>query len=230
MCVLAVYNGNDRLIATFNRDEMKESEFDSIGSHWSFAPGITGYYDNKSKGTWLSWSESMIGFLLNREQDNYFYNGISRGMIILDFLSSCRNIREAKKFLENNTYTAYSPFNLVLIDTFYQILYISNRDKNGNPSTNVVEVNEKFFMLNRSYLNDFSQARILHNYHDMFEQLNKKRINQPTLSKVLLRETYCERQEDETTMFLESDQWCTRVSTIAYIRNGKITVKSLFER
>ncbi len=229
MCILSVKRQSNRVIATFNREEKKNTYFETVGYHWSQAPEIQGYLDKNSNGTWLAWNRYMIGFLLNKEDKFNETYRTSRGDIIIDILSSCQSINEAVRFCSKYHFEKYAPFNLVLIDTSFRIYYISNRNSNNQKAIERFGVQNDFFMLNRSCINDFSQSRIRCNYQEMSYLLDSYTMGSTMLSSFLLRASYCEKQADEKNMFLCADEWCTCSSTIILIQNGTITVKSIYE-
>ena len=230
MCILSVKRQANSIIAAFNRDEKKNALFKTIGNHWSSFSEIKGYLDETSKGTFLAWNQSMIGFLLNREK---LFNEVyrtSRGAIILDILSSCHSIDKAADFCHEYKFENYAPFNLISIDTSFKVYYISNRNSLGQKAIEQFYVPQNFFMLNRSYINDFTQTRIHSNYKEMSCLLDSYPDTSTMLSSFLLKESYCHKQCDEKSMFLYSDEWCTRSSTIIIIQDGNITSQVIYEK
>ena len=154
MAIKRNYLGIDVIFA---RDERKERDYYDYGSWWNKYPYIYGYKDVEKGGTWFAHNNSLFACILNQEyvtQEHY----LSRGSIIIELLSHCDNVNSAKNYCKEKDFSRVLPFTMVIIDNNKRIALVS---KKAEISTGVIQdVDNSFFMLNRSYKNDFSQRRI----------------------------------------------------------------------
>ncbi len=226
MCILAVkknYNGIDLVFA---RDEKKNREYLEYGTWWNLYPQICGYKDLEKGGTWLANNNHLFACILNQESNDR-NTDCSRGEIILNLLSKSDNIDSARLHFVKNNYSYFLPFNLIVIDKKNRILFIRNRC-GENKTTVISDIDIPFFMLNRSFLNDFSQHRIAANYTTMFNHLSRGINYNRGLYEYLLKETYCRDENDEHTIKLIADNWETQVISLVHICSKDITVNTLY--
>lgn len=118
MCVIAfAWNVHSRwrLLLVGNRDELHARPSAPL-ARWSDAPGIIGGRDLEAGGTWMGVHEPGRACVVTNVRDPRApRDGMSRGLLVTDFLRGLDNTVEYATVLEANA-ARYRPFNLLLFD------------------------------------------------------------------------------------------------------------------
>lgn len=227
MCLFALKKNSNRIDLLFARDETNRRHYLEYGKWWKQHPGVYGYLDIKTNGTWLANNESLFACILNRELVGSKMQ-LSRGNIILDILIECKECKSVIAYCNKKNYYNYSPFNLIFVDKSGNVIYLTNRTDDNKPCAGIIEIIQlDFFMLNRSFINDFSQIRIRNNYFSLNSLLSNGIYNNQDLYNYLSREAYTESEKSETTIKLISKEWKTQIISLVCINSNTIDVKTL---
>lgn len=216
MCIVVTNKEKECRIIAFNRDELKIKKWGYPKEYWQNYKGISGYLDLESQGSWLVYNiYGIVCCVLNREMD-YKEGNKSRSHIALDVLKGAHTIKKCLENWTNIDVLELKPFNLLII-SFDELYYCSNRDQKGQRKKIIQKIESDFVILNRSYPNDENEPRISSNINRL------KKLTNNDLQKwknLMLESSYVNTQADEKTMSLESKKWKTLCHTIIKIYKG----------
>lgn len=119
MCVIAfAWNVHPRwrLLLVGNRDELHARPSAPL-ARWSDAPGIIAGRDLEAGGTWMGVHETgRVAVVTNVRDPHAAHDGISRGLLVTDFLRGADTAAQHAAELVANA-ACYRPFNLLLFDS-----------------------------------------------------------------------------------------------------------------
>lgn len=218
MCIVIIkrsLNPNFSFFLGINREEKYTKHWDEISNHWEQYPGIFGYKDHDSGGTWFAYNNNLMAILINRESNKYEHLQ-SRSNIVLTSLNAANDLYTATQNLLKEDMSSYKPFNLILIDN-RNILWATNFCENTVKSEiSTVLIKDELIFINRSYPNDLNEKRIALNI-DRFRVLKEPNPIENTWDdweQVLTTKCYVDIPAEETCLWLDSKEWGTLLSEI----------------
>jgi hypothetical protein len=120
MCTLTLHkalkDGENSVIATFNRDEQKLRPNEIAPEIFNINENIRAIYplDSKANGTWIAVNSfGLMFFILNAYDNINYVPKQSRGFVIKQILH-LSSIKELKDFLNKHSFSNLAPFKLVM--------------------------------------------------------------------------------------------------------------------
>lgn len=223
MCIAITKRSSNPDYAFFvvmNREERNGLAWKPWGYHWNTHLNCYGCLDVATGGSWIAINDSsVLAMLINRESSSESEE--SRALVVLDALDGARTARDVKTFLTERDLTCYRPFNLIAVDC-ETVQYYTNQKAPHEDFDDSVLCGD-LVMTNRSFPNDFNEARIKNNY-DKFLKAGEPNPSTGDYAEwiALLSETcHTDSPETEFTMTLVSDHWRTLSSAIISIPSSR---------
>jgi len=210
-----------KLILAANRDEFYNRKTEAA-HYWNDYPDILGGRDLEANGTWMGMTKKgRISFVTNyRDPANINPNAPSRGQLVSDYLENSVDPETYMKGIEKHA-AAYNGFNLV-VGNADSLWYLSNY-KEG-----IQKITSGFYGLS-NHLLETPWPKVKLGKQLLEPVLNQSHINSNDLLNILQDSTRAaddklpstgiglERERALSSMFIKTDGYGTRCSTVVLI-------------
>ncbi|MBB3841066.1 uncharacterized protein with NRDE domain [Runella defluvii] len=226
MCIAIIQKSQNPSFSFFiaiNREEIYSKKWKKVAMHWPNYPHCYGYLDIESGGTWLAYTEHLMGIIINREFPiNLKLN--TRAFVVLEALEGAISIQDAIQNLDYLDFSLIKPFNLLLIDK-QSVWYGTNWVSTIRAKIQFTQLCQDLIVLNRTSPNDFDQIRV----HHAFQTFSHLVQPNPVLNQWMAWETELTKTclttspNDEYELWLKSANWGTLSSDIIAVELTKKT-------